>query len=168
MDTIYGDGDIDGPFFTGNDIIYGGNGGDTISAGSGDDIIHGDEGEDFIVAGAGDDVIYGGGDNDSIDAGYGWDTIFGGDGCDTIGTLSGGDVIWLGDCDGSSMQKVTINGTGEDPENFTVIMDFWLESAKPWNLICVNDDQQQDNPSAGMCRTDFAPICFNAAELADP
>ena len=43
-----------------------------------------------------------------------------------------------------------INGTGDNPENFTIVMDFWLESAKPFNQICVNV-RGQENPSAAMC-----------------
>ena len=31
------------------------------------------------------------------------------------------------------MQTLNVYGTGDDPENFTVVMDFWLESAKPFN-----------------------------------
>ena len=50
-------------------------------------------------------------------------------------------------------QSVSIYGTGDNPENFTVVMDFWLESAKPWNAICLFVDDNQDNPSAGMCST---------------
>ena len=90
---------------------------------------------DDIYAGPGDDIIYGDGGNDIIASDAGWDTIFGGDGCDRITADGGGDVVWLGNCEGTAVgdQKVTINGTGDDPENFTVIMDFWLESAKPWN-----------------------------------
>ena len=79
-------------------------------------------------------------------------------------------------------QKVSIYGTGDNPENFTVVMDFWLESAKPWNYICLHVGDNQDNPSAGMCSTGSsfqgaagftAPenndgICVSAAELADP
>ena len=136
---IYGDGDIGDPFF-GDDIIYGGEGIDTMFGGNGDDILHGDEEGDTIYGGSGEDIIYGGDGADSIVSGYGWDTIFGGDGCDIIGTQDGGDVVWLGDCDGTSTQKVTINGTGDNTENFTVVMDFWLDSANPWNFICVNDD----------------------------
>ena len=100
---IYGDGDIDDPFFFGDDVIYGGEGTDTISAGNGDDILHGGEDFDFLYGGAGEDIIYGGDGGDFIDSGYGWDTIFGGDGCDVVGTIDGGDVVWLGDCDGTSM-----------------------------------------------------------------
>ena len=68
-----------------------------------------------------------------IDGGSGWDTIFGGDGCDTITTRDGGDVVWLGECDGGTDQKLNIRGTGDNPENFVVVMDFWLKSAKPFN-----------------------------------
>ena len=76
----------------------------------------------MIDGGAGEDVIYGDDGDDMILGGGGWDTIFGGDGCDVITSIDGGDVIWLGDCDGSSTQKVSIFGTGDDPENFTVVM----------------------------------------------
>ena len=79
-----------------------------ISSHSGEDIIYGNEGNDFLMSGSG------------------WDTLFGGDGCYTIVSMDGGDVIWLGDCDGSVDQKVSIFGTGDNPENFTVVMDYWL------------------------------------------
>ena len=140
---------------------------DTIYGGLGDDTIHGDEEADMLYGNAGEDTIYGGDGADTIDAGTGWDTVFGGDGCDVITTADGGDVVWLGDCDGSSDQMVTVNGTGSDPENFTVIMDFWLESAKPFNQICVNLDEQQADPSAGVCADGAlvapdAPLCLSA------
>ena len=157
----------------GNDKIFGGLGTDTIHGGNGDDVIHGDEDDDMLYGGAGEDTIYGGAGADTIDSGYGWDTIFGGDGCDTITARDGGDVVWLGDCeDGTTVgdQKVLIYGTGDDPENFTVIMDFWLESAKPWNQICIGPDAQQANPTAGACTLgeDNTGYCISAAELADP
>ena len=91
---------------------------------------------DVLLGGPGEDIIYGGDDADTIVSGHGWDTIFGGNGCDTIDTEDGGDVVWLGDCEeGTAVgdQTVIIRGTGDNPENFTVVMDFWLESAKPWN-----------------------------------
>ena len=49
-------------------------------------------------------------------------------------------------------------------------MDFWLESAKPWNQICVHPDAMQDNPTAGGCTLgeDNSAYCISAAELADP
>ena len=36
------------------------------------------------------------------------------------------------------MNTLNIEGTGDNPENFVVVMDFWLESAKPYNEICLN------------------------------
>ena len=155
----------------GNDIVYAGEGDDTVYGGIGDDLIFGDEGDDSLYGQAGEDIIYGGPGEDFINSGEGWDTIFGGDGCDSIYTYGGGDVVWLGDCgpvDGGKIvvgdQSVTITGTGEDPENFTVIMDFWLESALPWNEICIDRDYGNDNPSAGGCSiTDNTNFCINAA-----
>ena len=157
----------------GDDKLYGGAGTDTMYGGQGDDFMQGDEGNDTMYGGAGEDTIYGGSGADVIMSGYGWDTIFGGDGCDTITTQDGGDVVWLGDCEeGTAVgdQKVTIQGTGDDPENFTVIMDFWLESAKPWNQICIAPDAQQSNPTAGACTLgeDNTDFCISAAQLADP
>ena len=102
----------------------------------------------MLYGGPGEDVIYGEAGADTIETGSGWDTVFGGDGCDTITAEDGGDVIWLGDCDGTAAQKLLIYGTGDDPENFTVVMDFWLESAKPFNEICLNVGDGQDDPSA--------------------
>lgn len=144
-DDLYGDtqdGAYGGSYGNqfGDDIIYGGAGGDDIYGGPGDDILHGDEGDDDIYGGAGEDVLYGGDGDDFLHTGYGWDTVFGGDGCDDIYTYGGGDVVWLGECDGSATQSVSIYGTGDDPENFTVIMDFWLESAKPFNEVCLYRD----------------------------
>lgn len=110
----------------------------------GDDLIKGGDDADDLYGGAGEDTIYGEAGADNIETGKGWDTVFGGDGCDTITTEDGGDVVWLGDCDGTSPQKLFIYGTGDDPENFTVVMDFWLESAKPWNEICLDHGYGQD------------------------
>ena len=49
-------------------------------------------------------------------------------------------------------------------------MDFWLESAKPWNQICINPDAGQSNPTAGACTNgeDNTAFCIGAAQLADP
>ena len=118
---------------SGKDKIYGGDGNDVVYGGHLDDKIHGGLGNDILYGEGGEDIIWGDEGMDVIKAGYGWDTIFGGPGCDTIYTFDGGDVVWLGDCEDDVAQKVYIYGTGRDPENWTVIMDFWLEGAKPWN-----------------------------------
>ena len=170
-DTIRGD-DENGLLF-GDDKIFGGEGVDMIYGGLGNDMIYGDEGADMIYGGAGEDTLYGGAGDDTINADRGWDTIFGGEGCDVITSHDGGDVVWMGECDGSSDQKVIINGTGDNPENFTVVMDFWLEASKPWNQLCLDIDDQQSNPTAGICDAgnslvEAVPLCISAAQLSDP
>ena len=135
----------------GDDKMYGGAGIDTMFGSFGDDFMKGGTEDDIMWGGAGEDTIYGEAGADDINAGYGWDTIFGGDGCDTIEVIDGGDVVWLGDCDGSATQTLNIEGTGDDPENFVVVMDFWLDSAKPFNSICLHVSDNQENPSAARC-----------------
>lgn len=167
----------------GDDKMYGGAGADTMYASFGDDFMKGGADDDTMWGGAGEDTIYGEAGDDNINAGYGWDTIFGGDGCDTIEVIDGGDVVWLGDCDGTTgTMKNTLNieGTGDDPENFVVVMDFWLESAKPFNEICLHVSENQENPSAPRCKAETSGygnnyqrenndgICVDATEIADP
>ena len=164
----------------GDDKMYGGAGDDTMFGSFGDDFMKGGDDNDIMWGGAGEDTIYGEAGADNINAGYGWDTVFGGDGCDLIEVIDGGDVVWLGDCDGSATQILNIEGTGEDPENFVVVMDFWLESAKPFNNICLHVSDHQTNPTAARCRRengstgnayqreDNDGICVDATEIADP
>ena len=162
--------------------MYGGEGEDYMYGSFGDDFMKGGEGNDEIIGGVGEDTIYGDAGADTIQGGFGWDTIFGGDGCDNVEVADGGDVVWLGDCDGGEdgdeRQELEIRGTGDDPENFVVVMDFWLESAKPYNRICLYVGENQDNPSAARCNEEGnnGPndreindgICVNATEIADP
>ena len=44
-----------------------------------------------------------------------------------------------------------IHGTGPDPDNFTVLMDFWHESAMPYNILCLYPDARQGVPASGEC-----------------
>ena len=153
-------------------MLWGGAGEDFLYGGIGDDTIYGGEDDDLIDGEAGDDLIYGNEGHDTIYGGTGWDTIYGNEGCDMIITDDGGDVIWLGDCDGTLDQTVTINGTGDDPENYTVIMDFWNASAVESNFICAGTPQGNFNPSAPMCDAsgivDNQDYCLGADELEDP
>lgn len=159
--TIYGDDDNSGDGFVlstmtfedsheqgGDDTLYGGELSDLIFGGSGHDYIHGGKGSDRVYGGSGEDTIWGGDGNDFLSAGKGWDTIFGGDGCDWIFSEDGGDVLWGGDCTvtgdeevgdatNGQNQQFWIVGTGQEADNFTVIMDFWHESAMPNNYICM-------------------------------
>jgi len=109
----------------GHDTLYGGDGVDHVYGGHGDDYIFGGIGDDYLYGHSGEDSIWGEDGDDIIYTGSGWDTVFGGEGCDTIYSEDGGDVIWLGGCEAPGMQTLTVTGTGTDPENYTVIMDFW-------------------------------------------
>ena len=100
---------------------------------------------------------------------YGLDTIFGGDGCDTIIAFDGGDVIWLGDCPAvdATSQILRICGTGLDPTNYTVIMDFWLDSAISQNLLCLEPAILQVHGGDGLYPLCPAKsfICLSAADV---
>jgi hypothetical protein len=174
-DVLYGD-DADGDMY-GKDKIWGGAGEDMIKGGQLDDEIHGGEGDDTLYGDAGEDYIWGDAGADTIDGGSGWDTIFGGDGCDTINTEDGGDVIWLGGCskEEESMQTLNVQGTGIDPENYTVVMDFWLAEAKRYNQVCLDEDINQDGQLYYACDStddpeakDLTPACVTALDLMDP
>ena len=97
-----------------------------------------------------------------LKTGTGWDTVFGGPGCDVIYSEDGGDVIWGGDCNPNEPsetgvqialenQVFAIFGTGNEPDNFTVIMDFWHETAMPHNYLCLFPDAGQGIPGSGDC-----------------
>jgi len=65
--------------------------------------------------------------------------------------------LWGGDCDPADPDAVSehqwfiVNGTGTDPENHTVIMDFWHETAMPHNALCMFPDLRQGTPGSGLC-----------------
>jgi len=167
----------------GDDTIYGGAGADIIYGGSGHDHIHGGEGQDYLYAHGGEDTTWGGAGDDKIWTGFGWDTVFGGEGCDYVYSYDGGDVIWLGACDplehatddvntdgevdvidAHDLQKVYVygtgpNGTGPNAEvQYTVIMDFWLEGAAPYNQLCLWASVHQGIPGAGACDQDHTVL----------
>lgn len=78
---------------SGNDVIDGGAGNDTIYAGDGNDVLIGGTGDDDLNGEAGNDTIYGGDGKDKISGGSGNDRISGGAGDDTIDAGSGDDII---------------------------------------------------------------------------
>lgn len=60
-----------------NDLMLGGNGGDTLNGGNGSDVLYGESGNDTLTGGKGNDLMLGGEGNDTyiINAGDGTDTI---------------------------------------------------------------------------------------------
>ena len=115
--------------------------------------MHGGDDDDYLFGHGGNDTVHGGKGDDTIVSGEGWDTLFGGDGCDYIWSVNGGDVIWMGTCDPNDpdysstydYNTVYIYGTGPDPTNYTVIMDFWLKQAAPFNYICLRVGEIDEN-----------------------
>ena len=163
---------VDAGVLSGDDTLHGGEGVDKIYGGAGQDYLYGDEGEDTLYGGGGEDTLWGGEADDHIHTGTGWDTVFGGEGCDYIYSRDGGDVIWGGDCDPSDPdashtdQLFWVMGTGADPSNYTVIMDFWHETAMPHNQLCLAPDPQQGIPGSGNCTIELATdVCLTAVDL---
>jgi Ca2+-binding RTX toxin-like protein len=77
----------------GNDLICGGNGGGVINGGLGDDTIDGGNGTDTLRGGDGNDLILGGGGNDTLEGGNDNDTLDGGAGTDILRGESGNDTL---------------------------------------------------------------------------
>jgi serralysin len=77
----------------GNDLICGGNGGGIVNGGLGDDTIDGGNGNDTLRGGDGNDLIFGGGGNDTLEGGNDNDTLDGGSGTDILRGESGDDTL---------------------------------------------------------------------------
>jgi len=63
---------------TDNDVLYGSNNSDNLSASIGDDTLYGFDGADVLKGGAGDDILNGGKQGDSLYGGTGSNEIYGG------------------------------------------------------------------------------------------
>ena len=77
-----------------NDILTGGNFGDTLTGNDGDDVIDGGAGNDTLRGNSGNDTLIGGKGNDRLEGSYGDDTYIWnlGDGFDTIYDYNGGNT----------------------------------------------------------------------------
>lgn len=110
-DLLYGgDGDDSmlGQFGTdtlygdaGNDTLYGGDGDDSVFGGLGNDSLLGDAGNDTLSGDDGSDTLDGGLGNDSLMGGLGTDSILGDAGNDTINAGAGDDTVYGGAGDDS-------------------------------------------------------------------
>ena len=120
--TWNGAAETDGRFLvsggTGNDILAGGGGSDTMFGGSGRDVLSGGGGNDVLSGGSLADTLYGGAGDDLLDGGQLQDVLYGGDGNDTLSggaspdTLSGGngnDILF-----GGNGSDNLVGGDGHD------------------------------------------------------
>ena len=101
-----------------NDILTGGNFGDTLTGNDGDDVIDGGAGNDTLKGNSGNDTLIGGKGNDRLEGSYGDDTYIWnlGDGFDTIYDYNGGntdnDTIKFGE--GISFEDLLFERDGND------------------------------------------------------
>jgi Ca2+-binding RTX toxin-like protein len=93
----------------GTDMIFGGNGDDTINSGAGNDLICGGNGGGAVNGGLGDDTIDGGNGNDTLRGGDGNDLIFGGGGNDTLEGGNNNDIL-----DGGAGTDILRGENGDD------------------------------------------------------
>lgn len=106
-----------------DDLIFPGDGADTVNGAAGNDTVWagaGDTGDDALDGDVGADILAGGGGNDRINGGPGAfsDTLFGGAGMDTISAGDGDDEVWGGaDGDlihGGGGNDILGGGAGDD------------------------------------------------------
>ncbi|MBL6965888.1 MAG: hypothetical protein ISR60_04980 [Anaerolineales bacterium] len=69
---------------TGNDLVLGNAGGNTLDANTGHDCMIGGDGDDDLTGGEGDDILMGSSGNDTLDGGNGTDICYGGSGTNTF------------------------------------------------------------------------------------
>ncbi|BAY08331.1 DUF4347 domain-containing protein [Calothrix sp. NIES-2098] len=80
---------------TGNDLILGGVGADSLSGGEGNDNLQGGDGNDTLTGGAGNDNLQGGNGNDTLTGGAGNDILDGGTGNDRLVGGDGDDIYYI-------------------------------------------------------------------------
>jgi len=93
----------------GMDVLYGMNGDDTLDGGDGLDRLYGLEGNDFLWGGSGNDYLFAGNGNDHLEGRAGIDYLYGEAGNDLI--LGGEDNDWL---DAGVGNDIAIGGLGKD------------------------------------------------------
>ncbi|WP_037588080.1 calcium-binding protein, partial [Stenoxybacter acetivorans] len=107
----------------GNDVIYGGEGGDYIVGdvrsydeySGGNDVLYGEAGDDYLEGGGGDDYLDGGeGDND-LDGGFGSDTLI---------VRGGGSSFYTGGSDGDVFQVFRSGADMQNGLGIQTITDF--------------------------------------------
>lgn len=95
--------------WNGDDLVRGGNGNDLLYGWFGDDTLYGGQGRDTLLGEAGNDILYGGSGRDILIGGDGNDTLFGGNGNDRLLGERGRDVL-----DGGNGNDTLEGGRGND------------------------------------------------------
>ncbi len=119
----------DGEGTAASEIVFGGNDGAELTAGSGGDWLLGGDGDDVLQAGSGNDILYGGGGDNTyrFDVGQGHNTIIEMHGDEGHSVLEFGPEIRAGDLDiraeGSSL--VLAHSNGRD----SITIENWFGSA---------------------------------------
>ena len=100
-DTMYGIG--------GHDELHGGRGNDDMSGNSGNDILYGNDGDDVMNGNSGNDILHGGSGRDELNGNSGDDILHGNDGDDVLNGHSGTDTL-----SGGSGNDTLNGGSGKD------------------------------------------------------
>ena len=100
----------------GKDVLYGGDGDDTIDGGANNDKIYGQDGDDSLIGGAGADTLWGGDGEDTLDGGAGNDRLIGDAGADTF-IYSGGKDIIADYVSGEDVVSLVVAGVSYDEDN---------------------------------------------------
>ncbi|MBK6808172.1 MAG: hypothetical protein IPG81_04575 [Sandaracinaceae bacterium] len=81
----------------GSDVIYGGDGADTLNGGTGNDLLFGGDGNDTLNGGSGNDTLHGDAGDDELNGNADRDNLFGGAGDDSLNGGADGDYCNSGD-----------------------------------------------------------------------
>lgn len=100
------------------DIMFGGDGKDTMNGDAGNDAMFGGDGADTMSGGEGNDLMFGGNGGDTMTGDAGNDTLFGNSGDDTITTSLDQDTIDAGKGDDLIIIFGGENGNGEGNETY--------------------------------------------------
>jgi Ca2+-binding RTX toxin-like protein len=137
---------------SGNDILIGGDGDDTIWGDGGNDRIDGGYGNDNLRGGAGDDIITDLGGDDNIQGGDGNDVIHGGNGINLLIGGFGQDFIITGEDSNESIGgpgNDFILGTKADEQNMGNEGDDWIEGGTSDGAPGDNFDPLGNDPVIG-------------------
>ncbi|MBW4566349.1 MAG: hypothetical protein KME32_35915 [Mojavia pulchra JT2-VF2] len=152
---------------TGDKIVFGGGGSDSISLAGvvGNHFIDGGAGSDILFGGSGADRVDGGSDNDELTGGNGNDILFGSSGIDFLSGGNGNDYL-----QGDSGDDLLRGGAGSDKFAFATGSKFDI---KELGVDTINDFTSADVDKIQLSKTTFTalsnsvfPTALNSADFA--